>query len=268
VDRKTVRRYVTAAEELGLRRDGGVDQLGDEFVGSVVEAVRPHRSDGRGEAWRLLEADHERVAGWVADGVTAVKIHELLERRGVRVPLRTVQRYVAEACGRRRGQGSTVRVADGEPGGELQVDFGRMGQLDVDGRRRVVWALIFTACYSRHTFVWLSFRQTIDDVIDGFEAAWSFFGGVFATVIPDNLKAIVTTADPLEPRLNEAFVEYAQARGFHVDPARVRSPQDKPRVERTVQFVRGSMWAGEIFCDLADAQSHAEQWCAVRAGQR
>ncbi len=268
VDRKTVRRYVTAAEELGLRRGGGVDQLGDEFVGSVVEAVRPHRSDGRGGAWRLLEADHERVAGWVADGLTAVKIHELLERRGVRVPLRTVQRYVAEACGRRRGQGSMVRVADGEPGGELQVDFGRMGQLDVDGRRRVVWALIFTACYSRHTFAWLSFRQTIDDVIDGFEAAWSFFGGVFATVIPDNLKAIVTTADPLEPRLNEAFVEYAQARGFHVDPARVRSPQDKPRVERTVQFVRGSMWAGETFCDLADAQSHAEQWCAVRAGQR
>lgn len=268
VDRKTVRRYVSAAEEVGLRRDGGADQLGDEFVGSVVEAVRPHRSDGHGEGWRLLEADHERVSGWVSDGLTAVKIHELLERRGTRVPLRTVQRYVAEVCGRRRGQGATVRVADGEPGGELQVDFGRMGQLDVDGRRRVVWALIFTACYSRHTFVWLSLRQRIDDVIEGFEAAWGFFGGVFHTVIPDNLKAIVTTADRLEPRLNEAFVEYAQARGFHVDPARVRSPQDKPRVERTVQFVRNSMWAGETFTDLADAQRHAEQWCRVRAGQR
>jgi hypothetical protein len=153
----------------------------------------------------------------------------------------------------------TVRVADGEPGDELQVDFGRMGYLDVDGRRRVVWALIFTAVYSRHCFVWLSHRQTLDDVIDGFEAAWSFFGGVFRTVIPDNLKAIVIDADPLEPRLNEAFVEYAQARGFHVDPARVRRPQDKPRVERSVQFVRGSMWAGETFVDLADAQRHAER---------
>lgn len=268
VDRKTVRRYVTAAEELGLDRAGGVGQLGDVFVGLVVEAVRPHRSDGHGEAWRVLEADHERVAGWVKKGLTAVKIHELLARRGVVVPLRTVQRYVAEACGRRRGQGATVRVADGEPGDELQVDFGRMGHLDVDGRRRVVWALVFTACYSRHTFVWLSLRQTITDVIDGFEAAWVFFGGVFATVIPDNLKAIVTTANPLEPRLNEAFVEYAQARGFHVDPARVRSPQDKPRVERAVQFVRGSMWAGETFIDLADAQRHAEQWCRGRAGER
>lgn len=29
----------------------------------------------------------------------------------------------------------------------------------------------------------LSFRQRIDDVIAGFEAAWAFYGTVFATVI-------------------------------------------------------------------------------------
>ncbi len=268
VDRKTVRRYVTAAEGLGLIRDGGGDQLGDVFVAAVVEVVRPHRSDGHGEAWRLLGDRHDSVAGWVADGLTAVKIHELLARQGVVVPRRTVQRYVRDECDRRRGRGSTVRVADGEPGDELQVDFGRMGHLDTDSGRRVVWALIFTACYSRHCFVWLSHRQTLDDVINGFEAAWGFFAGVFRTVIPDNMKTIVIGADPLEPRLNEAFVEYAQARGFHIDPARVRSPQDKPRVERSVQFVRNSMWAGETFIDLAAAQRHAEQWCSGRAGQR
>lgn len=268
VDRKTVRRYVTAATELGLVRDGGGGQLGDAFVAAVVEVVRPHRSGGHGEAWRLLTDRHDSVAGWVDAGLTAVKVNELLARQGVVVPLRTVQRYVRDECGRRRGRGSTVRVADGDPGDELQVDFGRMGHLDVDGRRRVVWALIFTACYSRHCFVWLSHGQTLDDVIDGFEAAWSFFGGVFRTVIPDNMKTIVIGADPLEPRLNEAFVEYAQARGFHIDPARVRSPQDKPRVERAVQFVRNSMWAGETFIDLADAQRHAERWCAGRAGRR
>ena len=199
-----------------------------------------------------------------------MKIHELLDRQGVGVPLRTVQRYLLEVCGRSRGRGPTVRIADGEPGDELQVDFGRMGFL-VDpetGRRRVVQALIFTACYSRHCFVWLTFRQTTQDVIDGFEAAWGFFGGVFATVIPDNLSAVVDDADPLAPRLNQAFVEYAQSRGFHIDPARVRRPQDKPRVERTVPFVRNSFFAGETFIDLADAQRRAEPWCRERAGLR
>jgi transposase len=66
--------------------------------------------------------------------------------------------------------------------------------------------------------------------------------------------------------LNQAFVEYAQSRGFHIDPARVRRPQDKPRVERTVPFVRNSFFAGETFIDLADAQRRAEAWCRERAG--
>ncbi len=92
--------------------------------------------------------------------------------------------------------------------------------------------------------------------------------GVFAVVIPDNMATIVDKASPTEPRLNQAFVEYAQSRGFLVDPARVRTPTDKPRVERTVPFVRGSFFAGERFIDLADAQRRAETWCATRAGRR
>jgi hypothetical protein len=80
--------------------------------------------------------------------------------------------------------------------------------------------------------------------------------------------SVVNDADPLEPRLNQAFVEYAQARGFHIDPARVRRPQDKPRVERVVSYVRGSFFAGETFVDLADAQRRAEVWCRERAGLR
>ena len=105
-------------------------------------------------------------------------------------------------------------------------------------------------------------------MIDGFEAAWAFFGGVFRTVIPDNMGTIVDGAHSIEPRLNQAFVEYAQARGFHVDPTRVRHPKDKPKVERAVPFARNSFFAGESFIDLADAQRRAEPWCRVRAGLR
>jgi hypothetical protein len=68
--------------------------------------------------------------------------------------------------------------------------------------------------------------------------------------------------------LNTGFVEYAQARGFVTDPARVRRPQDKPRVERTVPFVRNSFFAGETFIDLADGQRRAVAWCTTRAGMR
>jgi hypothetical protein len=162
-----------------------------------------------------------------------------------------------------------VRVADGEPGSELQVDFGKMGLIDDGaGRRRVLQALIFTAVFSRHCFVWLSFTQTTEAVIAGCEAAWAFFGGVFAVLIPDNMSSVIDRANPTEPRFNQAFVEYAQSRGFVIDPARVRTPTDKPRVERQVPFVRNSFFAGESFVDLADAQRRAEAWCRGRAGMR
>jgi transposase len=55
----------------------------------------------------------------------------------------------------------------------------------VTGRSRKVHALIFTACYSRHMFVWLSFTQTLAAFIAGCEAAWVFFGGVFKVLIPE-----------------------------------------------------------------------------------
>jgi transposase len=270
VDRKTVRRYVDAAVEAGLVRDGGEDQLTDMCIGQVVETVRPHRSDGHGEAWRLLIANHDQVKAWLDEGLTAIKVGELLARRGVVIPKRTVQRYASEVCGAGRHRPATVRVADGAPGDELQVDFGRMGLVfdSLAGRNRVCHALILTACLSRHCFVWLTFRQTTADVIAGFEAAWAFFGGVFATVIPDNMATVVDRADATEPRLNQAFVEYAQSRGFVIDPARVRSPKDKPRVERNVHYVRNSFFAGESFIDLADAQRRAETWCATTAGMR
>lgn len=269
VDRKTVRRYVEAGEAAGLVRDGGEGQLTDELLGVVVEAVRPSRPSGRGASWQACQAERDRIKGWLEKDLEVTKIHDLLKRRGVVVPYRTLHRFAAQELGYRR-PASTVPVVDGEPGQELQIDFGRMGLMfdPQVGRRRVVWALIFTAVVSRHMFVWLSFRQTVEDVIAGCEAAWAFFDGVFAVVVPDNLKAIVDQADPLAPRINTTFLEYAQTRGFVIDPARVRKPTDKPRVERAVQFVRGSFWAGEDFADLADAQRQAETWARVRAGMR
>jgi transposase len=274
VDRKTARRYVQAAQQAGLERSAGLVAVDDELVGAVVQAVRPVRPNGHGAAWDLLLVHEERIRAWVAgDGKDAkplsiVKIEELLARQGVVVPYRTLHRFATERCGYHAKE-STVRVDDGEPGVELQVDFGQMGYLTgEDGRRRKVHALILTAVFSRHMFVWLTYSQTLTAVIAGCEAAWSFFGGVFKVIVPDNLKPVVTDADAVNPRLSQGWLDYAQHAGFVTDPARVRRPKDKPRVERVVQYVRGNFWAGESFTDLEQAQAAASRWCAQRAGMR
>jgi transposase len=269
VDRKTARRYVSAAVEAGLARDGGLGQLTDELVGQVAQVVRPVRPGGHGQAWDQLGACQEQVEGWVKQGLSVVKIGVLLERRGVVVPYRTLHRFCVERCGFGR-TAATVRVADGEPGMECQLDFGYLGLLfdPVTGRHRKVHALIFTACYSRHMFVWLSFTQTLAALVAGCEAAWVFFGGVFKVLIPDNASAIVADADPVNPRFTAGWLDYAQHCGFATDAARVRSPKDKPRVERAVQYVRGNFFAGEHFTGLSPAQAAAEVWCKDVAGMR
>ena len=269
VDRKTARRYVSAAVEAGLARDGGLGQLTDELVGQVAQVVRPVRPGGHGQAWDQLGACQEQIEGWVKQGLSVVKIGVLLERRGVVVPYRTLHRFCVERCGFGR-TAATVRVADGEPGMECQLDFGYLGLLfdPVTGRHRKVHALIFTACYSRHMFVWLSFTQTLAALVAGCEAAWVFFGGVFKVLIPDNASAIVADADPVNPRFTAGWLDYAQHCGFATDAARVRSPKDKPKVERAVQYVRGNFFAGEHFTGLSPAQAAAEVWCKDVAGMR
>jgi transposase len=267
VARTTVRNYIAAAVELGVVRSGGEEQLTDELIGQVCERVRPRRPDGHGESWRRLLGEENQIKAWVDDGLTVVKIGVLLRRRGVEVPQRTLARFAVERCGAGR-RTVTVRVDDPPPGRECQVDFGRLGLVPDGEKKRVCWALIFTACYSRHQFVWATFSQRIEEVIAGFEAAWAFFGGVFPVVIPDSMKAIIDHADNLAPRLNDTFMEYAQSRGFVVDAARIRTPTDKPRVERAVPYARENFFRGEAFRDVRDVRVGAERWCSETAGMR
>jgi len=199
-----------------------------------------------------------------------VKIGMLLARQGVVVPYRTLHRFCGSCCGYGKSGETTVRVADGEPGVELQVDFGRVGKLfnPVRGTDSALHALIFTAGYSRHMFVWLTFSQNLEAVIAGCQAAWTHFGGVYKVLVPDNMSAIVADSDPVNPRFTNGWLDYMQHCGFATDTARVRRPKDKPRVERIVQYVRSNCMAGERFADLEAAQHHARAWCVQVAGQR
>ena len=161
MDRKTIRRYVAAAKDAGLERDGGEDQLSDALIGEVTHRVQSRGPGRHGANWQVCEEHRERLKKWIGEGLQLTKVRVLLERHtGKPVPYRTLHRFARSELGFRKVK-ETVRVDDPAPGQEIQVDFGRMGWLEnmVSGGRRVVWALIFTAVWSRHSFVWLSHRQ-------------------------------------------------------------------------------------------------------------
>ena len=157
------------------------------------------------------------------------------------------------------------------PAGEVaEMDFSLLGLVPnpESGVRNKVWTLIVVLRYSRHCFVWPTRFQTLPAMVEGFEAAWTFFGGVPRYLVIDNFPAAVAGADRYHPRFTRGFLEYSRHRGFVVDAARVRKPKDKPRVERSVTYVRERLFKGASFRDIADLRAAATRWCTEVAGLR
>lgn len=275
-DRKTVGRYIAAAEALGIAPDALLD---DDVVRRVLLAVQERPSAPPSEQWQALKAKRDRIERWIKPPPPApgepktrslrlTRIHELLEREGVDVSYTTLRRFAHEELGFHKKR-STVRLEDCAPGEEAQIDFGLMGHVVIDGVRRKLYALIITLVYSRYTFVWPTLTQTVDDVCAGLDAAWWFLDGVVACIIPDNASSMIIRASPTSPTLGRAFAEYVQARDVLCDPARVEHPQDKARVENQVAYVRERWFDGETFVGgLVEIRAHAAHWCRETAGAR
>lgn len=269
LDPKTVRRYVRAAETCGLSAAGGAERLTDDALAAVIAEISGLPVREHGDAWRRCHEQRQFIEAKLGSCVRLSKVHRLLARQGVLVPYSTLHRYAKVELGFGR-KTVTMPVADGEPGQELQVDTGWMTLLEPDshGRRRKFRAWIFTPQVSRYRFVWPCMQESTEEAIVACERAWEFYGGVFGVIVPDNTKAIVQTADPLEPLINQGFLEYAQARGFVIDTARVRKATDKARVERSVRDVRDDCFGGELVVDVEHARAIALGWCVDEYGMR
>lgn len=270
VDRNTVRRYIQVAEECGLHEGDGVESLTEERVELILEALRvTGRGRRRGDGWELCQRHREAIQKLVDSRIRLTKARKLLLRQGVDIAYPTLYRFATSelAFGK---HAATIPVADCGPGEELQMDTGWMGSLEPDetGKRRRFRAFVFSSVCTRYRFVYPTFREGTAEAIEACEAAWAFFGGIFKVLIPDNTKAIVALADPCGARLVPAFLEYAQNRGFLVDPTRVRAPQDKARVERSIGHTRDDCFAGEKLGTIQEARDHARTWCLNDYGAR
>ncbi len=268
IARNTVKKYIRAARECGLTRDG---PPADDFqLAQLVQLNLAGPRQAQRPAEETLDGWAETIREWVqAEKLTLTRVHELLGQKNCSVSYMSLQRYVSHK-GWLGGSSGTIRMEDTTPGEVAEMDFGRFGYVfdPESGKRRLVWALIIVLGYSRHGFVWPLMRQQLRDIIEGLEAAWAFFGGMPRYLVLDNFPAAVAGPDPLNPRLTRGFLEYSQHRGFVADTARVRHPRDKPKVENGVRFVRERFFKGGQFHDLSDLRSQAIRWCLEVAGQR
>lgn len=266
-DRKTVRKYIQIAQELGIKR-------GEDFPEEqeLVKALKGYSKSPclyESPAMDSIAPYRWQIGKWLKDrDMTAKQVWRLLkENYGLTVGYSTVKRYLKREFGF-NSTPVTVRIETGA-GEVAQVDFGYAGLMyDPQSKRiRKTWAFIMTLCYSRHRFVRFVFRMDIANWIDCHIRGFEFFGGVPSNVVLDNLKSAVIKPDIYDPTLNRAYADLERHYGFVADPAKVRSPRLKGKVERVVPVVRQHLLAGREFRDIDDANKRALIWSKDEIGR-
>lgn len=157
-----------------------------------------------------------------------------------------------------------------EPGEEMQVDFGSVGQLfdPSTGRLRAAYVFVATLSYSRHQYAELVFDQKIPTWLGLHRRAFESFGGVPKRVVPDNLKAAVLEALVHDPVLGEAYRRLALHYDFLISPTRPATPRHKGKVESGVHYVQRNFLAGQEFVDINTGNTRLKIWVRDVAGSR
>lgn len=133
-----------------------------------------------------------------------------------------------------------------KPGDKLFVDYSGLTVPVIDpATGKVDQAEIFVACFgaSNYTYAEATPSQALSHWIGSHQRALTFFGGVPAAIVPDNLKSGVTDPCRYEPGINRSYHDFAEHYGVAVIPARVRKPRDKAKVEKAVQEVERQILA-------------------------
>lgn len=123
------------------------------------------------------------------------------------------------------------------PGDRMEVDWAgmTMGWADMyTGEVHTVYLFVATLPYSQYTFVKPTESMALEAWVACNVAALRFFGGSPRIVVPDNLKASVTSHAPDEVVLNRTFQEFGDYYNLAVIPTGVRKPKHKPSVEGNV----------------------------------
>jgi transposase len=237
IARNTVRRY---------RRQPAV------VAGHQIRPPRRLTSDVVDEATTLYTSVAER---------NAVVVHRLLRQRGHVIGLRTVQRAVAAVRqAQRAADVATVRV-ETAPGAQLQIDFGEK-RVVIGGTEIRLFLLVAVLSYSRRLFVKPFLRERQDDWREGIASAFVHFGGVPATVLGDNARALVVGRDRATGTVHfhPAYLAFCRDWGVQPRACRPYRARTKGKTESGVKYVKRNALAGLTFESFSALEQHLAAW--------
>jgi transposase len=170
----------------------------------------------------------------------AVVLQERLLRQGYAGKISILRDLVKEL--RRKITTQAVIRFETEPGFQAQVDWKEFGRQVVDGVEKKLYAFVMILGYSRRMFVCFTTSMKQSVLFACHVLAFIYFGGVPREVLYDNMKtAFVRGADGrFEP--NRKLLSFALHYGFIPRRCRIRRPETKGKVERSIGYLGNNFW--------------------------
>jgi transposase len=154
------------------------------------------------------------------------------------------------------------------PAEQMQCDWAHFGHLRIGRASRPLMGFVMVLSYSRRVFLRFTLNAQMDSFLLGHVQAFIAFGGTSRIILYDNLKSVVLERIGEAIRFNPEFLAFARHFHFEPMPVGVARGNEKGRVERHIDFIRKSFFAGREFTDVADLNDQATAWCEGRAMDR
>lgn len=229
------------------------------------------REDGRRRQPEVCGPWSAQIAEWLeAQGAAErpASVRELykgLRMLGYVGSERSVQRYVARR--RPKPKLRPRRRVEVQAGSQGQVDWieRKVRLLSHGGGEVTVYGFLLVLGFSRlWTLVW-SLSQNLLAWIACHNEALERLGGVPWTLRIDNLKTGVKSGAGPWAEIHPGYQSWADQMGTVIDPARVRTPTDKGKVERRARDVETYVDLDAVYVDLEHLQEVTDAAAARRA---
>jgi transposase/uncharacterized protein YdbL (DUF1318 family) len=152
-------------------------------------------------------------------------------------------------------------ILDMVPGVQCQVDPGELRGVQIGGKERDLYFVVFVLSFSRLMYVGVSFRPLdTQTFIQMHDEAFRYFGGAPESCVYDQTKLVVIEEQYRELKVNQRFHEYATAVGLGIHACEGYDPESKGKVEAGVKYVKQDCLYGEQFRDQDAVREHIHSW--------
>ena len=223
--------------------------------------LQPAPKPGRNPSASACEPYAEAIEVGRSRGRNAKAIwQDLVDAHGFAGGYQSVKRFLRKFRGNQSPE--ACAVIETTPGEELQVDYGTgpMVRDAPSGKYRRTRLFVLTLGYSRKSIRLLVFGSSSQTWAELHEKSFHRLGGVTRVVVLDNLREGVLKPDIYDPTINPLYRDMLQHYNVVALPCRVRDPDRKGKVERSVGHAKNTPLKGLRFESLEEAQTYLDHW--------